>query len=341
MSNLKQLSTLLQSGQIKKQIVALQRISELLLNSQPTDGLLSDICDYGISSDNFEVRCEAFNCFRCIYKQKIVKWSEVRQAIISEINEPEEIEPFIGAFRLLYQLPDRELAVFVTTKEGMAALKNCCFSNEVTSVVRKIAVECVSDILIRTWKSLECRINIEGCSSYESSADSKRFVEDFKDFSLEFYRNISLGVLGKVPGLDPNKGTLEDLFSLVDVYSKSIFTVISSYFVRVDALQDWISAVLGMSSTSASTGTMSIFEQYEQVSLIIIVQTALKELLDDPYLLFARWNQYSASDNLFRLITMILALLVHDMKSSSSSLVGLDLAKPAQLFAQSTGPNCL
>ena len=334
---MEQAIALLQSGKSSKQLSALNKICEYLKSSLPTIELISVLCEDGISSDNHHVRTMAFKCIKCIYKRRVSRWEDIRQAIISELNDCEELDPLVAAVELFRELPDREFTVFVMSSDVMAALKSSCTTNDMKAHVRTFAIESTGHILLRAWKLVESKLNVEGCSSYESTTEAKRAVEDFRDFVIDIFKGFALGILGKAPGLDPNKGYLEDMFTTLNSYSHVINHLVSLYNNRKVMVCNWTSALLGITS-KPDIGGYSFVEDIELLSLLPLVQSVLAILLEDPYLLFTRWKQFASSGDLFRLITGVLLILLFDMKIPNSSLVGIDFLKSSQyLFASDTG----
>lgn len=184
----------MKSGKVKRQLIALNTLKEATKSfvtahdMYTTSELISVIIENGICSDNAGVRALSINMIRVAYRIRIVHWSEVRNAITSEIASPDDTRPLVEALLLVSELPLREKVIFITSEEVTSAIKNVSLLSNDFMRLRTCSIRIISDILLSVWYGVERGCQLEGVIRYESMIESRRAKDDLQDFIKDIFK---------------------------------------------------------------------------------------------------------------------------------------------------------
>lgn len=309
----------LKSGNPVKQLKAIQQISDSVVMSLafPSNEILVSIIDYGLSSENNQVRVKSFRLIQYLYvKKRTFLWAEIRDAIVAELSTAECCNCLAAAIALLGSVDDKELITFFLSKDGMSIIKSCCSLPD--PELRRISFIGLGNLLLRTWQSVSYN-DIEVIISVESVADSRRVKEDFIDFSLEIISLFANGAIGKINPTPPTESSqpMEDCFSGFEGSCVALSYFFNAYNSNFDQLDLWSSSLIGLSRYISTND--SAVRRCNAANLVPVIKQALATLLADPCAILTRWETWNAATASTRLVSGMVLALLNDLPPGFSS----------------------
>ena len=124
-------SNLFCSEVVDSQLTAIRFVySQLLLGKLPSEDFLQVLIERGLSCEKSAlVRELSFRCVHQLYTFKVVHWSEVRAAVVTEMGTAESTGCLSAALAVLAVLPDSLLVTFVGAKDRFSLPPSTCLSS--------------------------------------------------------------------------------------------------------------------------------------------------------------------------------------------------------------------
>ena len=325
----------LNSGKVKRQIFSLDALAASGHHAQiqTSLGLINSLVDHGICSDNATVRAKSIILVKIVYRVRIVRWIDVRNAIASELSSPDDPVALQETLQFILEMPHREMLVFMCSEDVMSSIKNICLLSNDFLKLRLCGIRRIGDILLTMWMALEGKPPLEDVTRLESLVDAKRAKEDVLDFIKEIYKGFAYGVIGKSQTgdilLKPDQ-RISDLQSLTSAYSYALTLALTSYACkrRVEGVKSYVYALLGLVATDRELENIQ-----QRTSLLPLIHSFLPCILEnDITFLFTRWNSFESSVDLLLLIGNILMIMLTELPNKSSMNIGLNLNKAASAF---------
>lgn len=310
--NCNEAANLLRSEDTPKQLHALNEIIPLikLKKIDPNDEFLNALIERGLSCEKSSlVREISFVCISIIYQTKIIRWSEVRAAVITEMGTAENAASLYAAIKVLYQLSISDLILFIGSKDGMSVMKSCLFSAVVD--IGAVSVETLGPLLLNSWLYVQSINPVDGYMNVETTSEARRFRDDISDFVLEIMKNFAEGLKGKAPGLEAGQ-YLPDHSTTTCAYFSVIGDLFERYCEKYDKLREWTACVLGK-------GLMNPQPEFDtdllsrSASLSLLIRHVLPIILPDPYLLLIRAKELPFHLASMKCVSNIILALLHSL----------------------------
>lgn len=305
-----------------KQINAL--CSAIWHDSLPTEAFLNEIIENGLCNEKSQkIRELSFELIRKIYEIQIVRWTDVRSALMTELGTCEGPGCFVSAAKILYQLPTNELILFIGSKDGASLIKSCCLAE--ISDLRVVAVETLGPLLLEAWIYLEASVSsVEGLFKVESTSESRRFRDDIFDLVIDLFKNFARGAKGVANSSEAGQ-LLDDSCRACSAYTFVLGKLFELYNLKGNTILQWTSAILGTSIDyrdiiSASSSRPLWFPDLSLLSACLapLVKHVLPILVCDPFVLMARWRDMRAGPSFTSCITEMVVALLNALPSAGA-----------------------
>lgn len=306
-------ANLLRSEDTLKQLHALKEIIPLfkLKKLIPNDEFLNELIERGLSCEKSTlVRELSFACITIIYQTiKILRWTEVRAAVITEMGTAESAACLYAAIKVLDQLAISELILFIGSKDGMSVMKSCLFSPVVD--IGAVSVEALGPLLLDSWLYVQSINPVDGYMNVETTSEARRFRDDISDFVLDMMKNFAEGLKGKAPGLEAGQ-YLPDHSKTTCAYFSVIGDLFERYCEKYDKLREWTACLLGealiVPQPEFDTDVTS-----RSASLSLLIRHVLPIILPDPYSLLIRAKELLFHLAAIKCVSNILLTLLHGL----------------------------
>lgn len=309
--------TLFRSEDTQKQLQALKILFNLIEIKQPTDEILNELIERGLSCEKSQlVRELSFQYISLLYKNKIIRWSEVRAAVITEMGTAETSSCLCAAIKILHRLPISDLILFCGSKDGISVMKSCLLSPLVE--ICAISIENLGPLLIDAWLYVQSINAIDGYLNVESTSEARRFRDDISDFVLDMIKNFAEGLIGKAAGMEAGQ-TLHDHSKIVCSYFTVIGDLFERYCQKFDKIREWNASILGSIIPSPQPDTDTNYDS-RSASLSLLIKQILPIILPDPYFLFQRAKQLQFHPSAFLCISNIMLTLLHNLPSQTGPI---------------------
>jgi hypothetical protein len=272
---------LLRSGNVKKQVQALQYILKMLLSTSSnslapavkpqqasnrvalsntthiSENVRLAIAEHGLSSESDLVRSISFKIVGFIYRYEadIFAWQDVKTALSNEISNAESVEALRAALNILTDaLPLEEQVQFYLSKDFPSMLKSILTSERVelriegTRVLPRLMIFI---FILIDHNQHDALFDVEGYIQTDSLSDLRRLRDDFTDLFLDTFGHIANGVVGKAASADANK-LLDDDYGFSMVCCDSLMYLLSIFNANFDCVNQWTDTLLGISSPQSS-----------------------------------------------------------------------------------------
>jgi hypothetical protein len=311
--NYHEAANLLRSEDTPKQLHALNEIFISLEENKlfPTDEFLIELIERGLSCEKSTlVRELSFRFISILYsKLQILRWSEVRAAVITEMGTAENASCLYAAIQVLATLPITDLVLFCGSKDGISVMKSCLFSSIVE--ICAVSVEALGPLLLDAWLYVHSTNLVDGYLNVESTAEARRYRDDISDFVFDIMKSFADGLNGKAPGLEAGQ-FLEDHSTTTCAYFSVIGNLFERYCQKFNTIQEWTRSLLGASLPTPppedDTNMVS-----RSASLSLLIRHILPIILPDPYYLFSRAKEVPFHQAAMNCISQILLSLLHSL----------------------------